>query len=664
MKKFLPLIEKYVQWVALGLGALFVLYMVYSYVIVPPVTATVGNQKVDLGNVDKVTREGPGAELERAMSTGATVGTIAPQPVLPTFIAKISNANDPAAKTVLTANGWNAPTTPPIIPGMPNPQRPGLDIGMNTPGSNQPPQVGELNLPAATFVAMMVGRSNVIPPPPPVNPVAGGAAPANPVPNQPLQPVQPVQPVQGIAGAPAVNANNPNNLPTVDKNWVSIHYKIPSAGIGEAFKKAAIPPVRSMTSFLRVELVREEQLPNGQWGNQTVVPPLAIAFVNAPAWPNGPAPDPTTEGAYIEWARANAQAILQPVFYQVVKGDLPGDPSEPILHVGMPLAAAKAFDPLNPGRGPFTDEQMALIKQARLEEAKRKAEEAKTRRAAPRSPRTPTRGGRGGAGAEGDIAYAPRDNARPTAAYQIRTSPGYRRPIDGDIVPEDMAMEDAGVGGSGGVVTQQNNEALNKLAMTIPNPNSFNPEQLIQDVDVLAYDETAEPGKTYRYQMRYYILNPILGAINLVKNPAQAQKFAVPSAPTDWSAPAKITPSVNFFLAAGGLVGDSVKLDIYKWQNGDVNKTSQTVTAGDRVGVTDRSGVDFMTPWTIVDVRVGNGDRYVLLQDDQGNTERREFKLDQNSPLHHDLDAQIEAAKAAAAAANPTGTTFPNNITR
>ena len=83
MKKFLPYIERYVHWVVLGLGAVYVLYMVYAYVITPPVTATVGNKTVDLGNVDRVTAEGPAAQLQQAIQQGATLdGHPLPQPPL------------------------------------------------------------------------------------------------------------------------------------------------------------------------------------------------------------------------------------------------------------------------------------------------------------------------------------------------------------------------------------------------------------------------------------------------------------------------------------------------------------------------------------------------------------------------------------------------------
>jgi hypothetical protein len=657
MKKFLPYIERYIHWVALGLGALFVLYMVYSYVITPPVTATVGNKTVDLGNVDRVTLEGPARELQTAIQTGVSptaIEGIAVQAPLPKFQKEMSQIEAPQ----LTASIWNAPITAPPIPG-----RPGTPIEDTTvvmENGTQPPQVKEFTPPAPIYVAISAGRSAVVPPPPPRTPNpnalveaaagAAGAAPAAPI--QPIQPVQPIQNIQPAGGAPGAVAAA--NVPTIDKNWVNLHYRIPGGALADTFKNAGVPAVRSSTSFLRVELIRQEQLPDLKWGPDVSVPRYTLAFNDAPIWPDPPHENALQQQAnveaYITWAQSHAQAILQPPFYQVVKGDLAGLPGEPVVALGVEV---KAFDPMNPGIAPpdgWTPEQMAQIREAQKQKALERRNNRPTPRVNPRG-RGPTPGD--------DIAFAPRDNARPATLYQARNP--YRQSTPEDMMmPEDLAME-GGVGGTS-VVQQGNNEALNRLLQTIPNVSPFDPTQLVADIDVIAFDETAEPGKTYRYKMRYYILNPILGAVNLVKNPAFAQRFALPSEPSTWSEPVFIQPEVNFFLASGGLVGDSVKLDIYRWQNGDINKVSQNVVPGDLVGFVSRDGIDFTTPWTVVDVRNGNGDRYAILQNADGHISRREFKVDQQSTVKRNLDAQVAVAAAAAkaaAAANPTAPGTP-----
>jgi len=81
---------------------------------------------------------------------------------------------------------------------------------------------------------------------------------------------------------------------------------------------------------------------------------------------------------------ASGAGRYQPVFYAVVKGDLPGVPGDPLQHVGM-ITQAKPFDPANPGLPPpggFTAEQKEAIRQYNLQKAQQ-------RRTTPT--RTPTR---------------------------------------------------------------------------------------------------------------------------------------------------------------------------------------------------------------------------------------------------------------------------------
>ena len=53
MKKLLDLLEQKVQWIVLGLGVLWVLYMAWSFLIQPPVKVTANGQEVSPGEVDE-----------------------------------------------------------------------------------------------------------------------------------------------------------------------------------------------------------------------------------------------------------------------------------------------------------------------------------------------------------------------------------------------------------------------------------------------------------------------------------------------------------------------------------------------------------------------------------------------------------------------------------
>src|SRR5262245_29368264 len=53
MKKLLDLLEQKVQWVVLGLGVLWVLYMAWTFLIQPPVKVAANGQEMGPGEVDE-----------------------------------------------------------------------------------------------------------------------------------------------------------------------------------------------------------------------------------------------------------------------------------------------------------------------------------------------------------------------------------------------------------------------------------------------------------------------------------------------------------------------------------------------------------------------------------------------------------------------------------
>jgi hypothetical protein len=61
-----------------------------------------------------------------------------------------------------------------------------------------------------------------------------------------------------------------------DKIWASVGFKIPTAGIAKAFEAAKIPAAQAQTLVLQIEAVRQEQLPDGTWGNETPVKALVF----------------------------------------------------------------------------------------------------------------------------------------------------------------------------------------------------------------------------------------------------------------------------------------------------------------------------------------------------------------------------------------------------
>src|SRR5215475_12462416 len=67
MKKVLAFLEQNVQWFAVALGALYLLFMVYTYVFQSPVHVEVGGEKLGPGDIDKYISDHPVQVLSSKM---------------------------------------------------------------------------------------------------------------------------------------------------------------------------------------------------------------------------------------------------------------------------------------------------------------------------------------------------------------------------------------------------------------------------------------------------------------------------------------------------------------------------------------------------------------------------------------------------------------------
>src|SRR5690348_16499745 len=68
MQKVTAILEKNVEWFALGIAGLFFLWMIYGYVVEKPVAVSVGpNAAVSPGDVDPLILNGPAKQVSIAM---------------------------------------------------------------------------------------------------------------------------------------------------------------------------------------------------------------------------------------------------------------------------------------------------------------------------------------------------------------------------------------------------------------------------------------------------------------------------------------------------------------------------------------------------------------------------------------------------------------------
>ena len=169
-----------------------------------------------------------------------------------------------------------------------------------------------------------------------------------------------------------------------------------------------------------------------------------------------------------------------------------------------------------------------------------------------------------------------------------------------------------------------------------------------------AHDWKTEPGKTYRYMIRYKIKNPVWATINVAKDKSMADIFAITSAESTWTDPIQAPPIVQFFfVSGGGGQGRPAQVEIFKYENGAIHKENFSVAPGDSIGA-EKNGVDYSTGNTLVDLRPD------LLKSDrmtawyitpESMLAKRDVKSDAESPQRSDLEKQVQAAAPAAAAA-------------
>jgi len=516
------------------------------------------------------------------------------------------------------------------------------------------------------------------------------------------QPPPPVQPGQAVAG--------------MDVTWMTLEWKIDlkklaaewAAVFNDKSGKRIFPDASPQTSILWVEVEREELIGANQWGNKTTLKPLPItpvAQVADTVW--GKLKNPDEEEAFRLWAEKNQLNIVEPPFFQTVSGDTWKTVSTaPAVDPAAPAAAVVEegpFDPANPpqGRQLTSDEKRQVYvhnqqqkkekERAAIQEGRAKAAAAEAaRKARSTTPSTPGGnrgfapiplaadsefGARPGTGAPARPGTAP--PARPGAGAGNFARPGTEgrpaaRPIAAPAAGERRPMPTGGefrpivprtgeIGNPGVPTVFQPNPVLNgpfdPMEVVLPNPAGGPNAAQPTDITVWAHDPAAQPGKIYRYRMRYYVKNPLHLTHGFTKNPKDSTIFAIASEFSPWMT-ASAPQNVHFFFAKKkanprnlGLV-DNVEVDVFKREKGVWTKQSFTVVPGDSIGQS-ANGVDFTTGTTIVDLRVDTrNDVRILIADETGTVQTRTLQGDINDEWYKELQQKVLAPAGPNAALN------------
>lgn len=601
MQKIVKILEKNVEWLAVALGAAFLIWMVYLYGFQKPVETQVGTAKLTPGEVDTKTVEGPVQALQQAMS-GRDKGPAMPEK---DFVSDLQKRLDPDVAAVAMATPWSGEPLPASV--------------MKGPAAlPQLTQALVTALPKAAppdSLQVSQGRSNVMIPPPAAAGAPPGAAPAG-------------------QGTPA------------DKNWISVAGIIHTQPIAAEFARTKIPPQLASTGamVLRVDLVRQEQQDDGSWGPAQTVPPLSN--VNLPPLPANDSDQINVQVPYRDWAEKDQKDLLQPDFYQVLQADpwtMPG--------VTPPAPPEAPFDPstvtdrssLTPDQQKQYDDYQA--KKAQDEKDKRQQQQQQ-HNGPPQPP--PGIGGPGGPGGYRDRQVAD-DAQRPLTLAQAIGAGGPPPPLPPAL--PGAAPTDAAAAGNNA------NPAMDNPSATLPTTGSFDPSKQA-DIVVWAHDDTVQPGKTYRYALRYYLKNPVMQTQHVCNPQKLADQFYIVSTDSAWTDPVTVKSETNFFVVSvsSSTRNPAVKFDIFRWKNGIWQMQTTNAGPGDMVGSVDpTTQTDFTTGLTVVAVLPDSlNPKTILLTTEGGTVLRRDLTADQNSPEHKKLKDQAAAALAPKTAAAGT----------
>jgi hypothetical protein len=624
MQKVLDFLEKNVQWVALGLGGLFLLYIVYAYLLLAPVSTSLhtrgGEQTATLGDIDQYTLDGPAHDLQKAMDNHQPI-QIQVTDFSQQFVGAMSWAHSgiqPFDPKMAWVNSQTAPIKLKAVDGTDGGEQ--QNAGATLPAA-----------PAAPAVAgVSMGRSEI--------PPKEGAQPAAP----------------SASGKPQ----------GVDKLWASAGFKIPTAQIAQAFKAAKIPEAQAQTLVLRIEAVRQEQLEDGTWGKE--MPVKGLAFEKMMPFPK--AGDRGGEPEYRQWAASNQGLVLQPPFYQVIGGDVWYVPGT----TPPPPPPPPPFDPsrVKPEDiGKLTPEQRKAYNQWRLDQRQKEMEQKRPQR--PQRSQRPARRSRTAAPGGGGPppigpGYAPStlDTVGPLAQVdrrrqysQVTVPPGADPGMPGapGDVPPDMIPGNTPAAGyqPPNMAADPQWVAEQKKAAGVIPAGQFDPAKTAE-IMAWVHDENVQPDHVYRYKARYRILNPLYHAANVAKDRKDTEVFSLESAFSDWSDAVTIPPVTAFFVD-GGFYNNTARFEVFHWQDGVWHGKSFIVSPGDVIGQKDDQGIDYATGWSLVAISdSASSNPYAIVTED-GSLRRREVRADRSDPLFTKL--RQEAAQAAPPAAGAPGGT-------
>lgn len=314
MQKTLVILEQNVQWLALALGGIFVLYCAWAYVLTPPATAKIPGQKELLypGDVSEFTNKMVREEQRKMKDNGFTA-------------IQVTDIVDPWRKQMGT-------------PAAGTPDFPAY--AWHSYPSNE--KIKEEGIGGPALAQFHVDKLPELPK------------------------AQPQAPQTGLSVVALPQAGGVNNaaqqVALQDQLWVTVPFSIPAQQLKDAFEKILVdgkqPPNPQLysTDLLQVDLQRQRAVgldangqpvfPNGDEGVENVPMPQ-IQKNDLQPIPDDKAAD-AVKATFVDTASHNMTLITQPKFYETKGGD-PFPTPEALGVVGAATANPGGTPPV-PGR--------------------------------------------------------------------------------------------------------------------------------------------------------------------------------------------------------------------------------------------------------------------------------------------------------------------------
>lgn len=118
-------------------------------------------------------------------------------------------------------------------------------------------------------------------------------------------------------------------------------------------------------------------------------------------------------------------------------------------------------------------------------------------------------------------------------------------------------------------------------------PTKYLPEQAPETIDIWAHDASADPGKTYRYQMRVLLFNPLCGK-EAAENKTVRRQAWLTGRWSEWSQPVRTLANREFFFTGIRKLGSrppAARVHVYAYHQGWWYSQQFTYTgAGQEIG--------------------------------------------------------------------------------